>query len=60
MIQGTTVNGTITSTVTPITPLVPCYEANGNYSLNLNNVRINNCPCCSVVVINPAISIGKG
>jgi hypothetical protein len=60
MIQGTTVNGTITDVITPITPLVGCYDAKGNYSLNLNNVRINNCPCCSVVVINPPITIVRG
>jgi hypothetical protein len=57
MTQGTTINGTITDVITPITPLACFYSAVGNYSLNLNNVRINNCPCCSVVVINPPITI---
>lgn len=57
MIQGTTVNGAITDVITPITPLVGCYVAVGDYSLNLNNVTINNCDCCSVVVINPPITI---
>jgi len=59
MVQGTTVNGTITDIIVPITPLVDCYDVKGNYSLNLNNVKINNCPCCSIVVKNPAITIGK-
>ena len=57
MVQGTTVNGTITDVLTPITPLASCYEAGGNYSLNINNVKLIDCPCCSVTVVNPPATI---
>jgi hypothetical protein len=59
MTQGTTVNGTITNVITPITLEIPCYYTNSYYLLSINNARILNCPCCSVVVINPGTGIGK-
>jgi hypothetical protein len=54
MIQGTTINGTITNSVIPITPLVSCYGVNSGYNLALNNVMLVDCPCCNVSVINPS------
>ena len=55
MVQGTTINGTITDSVTPITPLDHCYGVSSGYNLILNNVKLIDCPCCNVVVKNPPI-----
>lgn len=52
--NSTTINGTISDTVIPITPLAKCYSAVGSYGLSLDNVQINDCDCCNVSVINPA------
>ena len=54
MIQGTTINGTITNSIKPITPLAGCYYANSGYDLVLDNVRLVDCPCCSLVIKLPA------
>ena len=54
--QGDTVNGTI-SNPTPTLNLpvnTPCLGEHHSYNLYLNDVRLNNCPCCTVTVINPA------
>lgn len=54
MVQGTTINGTITNSVIPITPLVACYSVKSGYNLILDNVRLIDCPCCNLVIKLPA------
>jgi hypothetical protein len=50
----TTVSGTFTDTINPITPLVTCYSVNGTTKLFMTNVILNNCNCCNVTIINPS------
>jgi hypothetical protein len=59
MTNGTTVNGTILDQITPITPLVKCYEARRTFNgPRLNNVRISGCtPCCTVTAQQLATNI---
>jgi hypothetical protein len=60
MVQGTTINGTVTNLVTAITPSDPCYVVNNGYGLVINNARIVNCPCCLLTIKNPPkYSTGK-
>jgi hypothetical protein len=46
----TTISGTLTNTVIPITPLVHCYYAGGTSKLFIENAVLNNCECCNLVV----------
>jgi len=57
MVQGDTVSGTI-SNPTPILNLpleTHCLSEKHSYNLYLNDVKLTNCPCCSVTVINKPI-----
>jgi len=51
---GTTVTGTFTNTVNPITPLVKCYSAVGKTNLFIDSATLVNCNCCNVTIINPS------
>ena len=51
---GTTVTGTFTNTVNPITPLVKCYSAVGTTNLFIDSATLVNCNCCNLIVKNPA------
>lgn len=48
-----TITGTFTNTINPITPLVSCYSVNSSSILSINNAKLNNCDCCNLTVINP-------
>lgn len=49
----TTVSGTFTNTITPITPLVNCYYVNGTSNEIISKAILNNCECCNLTIINP-------
>ena len=49
----TTISGTYTKSISPITPLVPCYYANGTTQLFIENAVLHNCECCNIVVKTP-------
>ena len=54
----TTINGTFTNTINPITPLVPCYSVNGSSELIIMKAKLNNCNCCDLTIVN-AKAIGS-
>ena len=51
---GTTVTGTFTNTVNPITPLVKCYSVVVSTNLFIDSATLVNCNCCNLIVKNPA------
>jgi hypothetical protein len=57
MVQGDTVNGTISNpTPTLNLPLdTKCLSEKHKYKLYLNDVKLIDCPCCSVTVLNQPI-----
>jgi hypothetical protein len=50
----TTVSGTFTDTISPITPLVKCYYVNGSSNGIISKAILNNCECCNLTIKNPA------
>ena len=50
---GTTVTGTFTNTVNPITPLVKCYSVVVSTNLFIDSATLVNCNCCNLIVKNP-------
>ena len=52
--SSTTISGTFTNTINPITPLVNCYNVTGQSKLFINNAKLNKCGCCNLIVKNPA------
>ena len=48
----TTISGTLTNTVIPITPLVHCYYTSGTSQIFIENATLNNCECCNLIVKN--------
>jgi hypothetical protein len=48
-----TFSGVIIDTVTPVLPSPPCFNANSTYNVNINNVKIEGCQCCNVLIIQP-------
>ena len=50
---GTTVTGTYTNAVNPITPLVKCYSAVGTTNLFIDSATLINCNCCNLTIVNP-------
>ena len=56
-----TFSGLITNTITPILPSPACYTATSNYTVNINNLKIQGCNCCNVLSIqspNNSVQIG--
>ena len=51
--SSTTISGTFTNTINPITPLVNCYNVTGQSKLFINNAKLNKCGCCNLIVKNP-------
>jgi hypothetical protein len=51
--SSTTISGTFTNTINPITPLVTCYNVTGQSKLFINNAKLNKCGCCNLIVKNP-------
>jgi hypothetical protein len=49
----TTVTGTYTNVVNPITPLAECYSAVGQSMVYISSATLNNCNCCNLTIINP-------
>lgn len=49
----TTVSGTFTDTISPITPLVKCYYVNGSSNGIISKAILNNCECCNLTIKNP-------
>jgi hypothetical protein len=49
----TTVSGTFTDTINPITPLVNCYYVNGFSDVTISKAILNNCECCNLTIKNP-------
>jgi hypothetical protein len=49
----TTVSGTFTDTISPITPLVRCYYTNGSTNGIISRAILNNCECCNLTIKNP-------
>jgi hypothetical protein len=54
MVQGDVLNGTINNPgpVLNLPPSTKCLSFKGTYELFLDNVKLNNCPCCEIVVVN--------
>ena len=52
--SSTTISGTFTNTINPITPLVNCYNVSGQSKILINNAKLNKCECCNLIVKNPA------
>ena len=46
----TTISGTFTNTVNPITPLSHCYYTNGASQLFIEKAVLNNCECCNLII----------
>ena len=49
----TTVSGTFTDTINPITPLVNCYSVNRTTNVIIAKAILNNCECCNLTIKNP-------
>jgi hypothetical protein len=49
----TTVTGTYTNTVNPITPLAECYSVDATTAIYISSATLNNCNCCNLTIINP-------
>ena len=52
--SSTTISGTFTNTINPITPLVNCYNVSGQSKILINNAKLNKCECCNLIVKNPS------
>lgn len=59
MNSSTTIDGTISDVITSVTPSSNCYDAEGSYTLALDNVQINDCNCSNIFVINPVFVLER-
>jgi hypothetical protein len=47
-----TMSGTFTNNISPITPLVNCYSVSGSSELVITNAKLYNCDCCNITIKN--------